>query len=44
MRLAAKWRTDWTWEVEIEPEHAEPVRIGGEWVDVLRLGRGRPLV
>ena len=44
MRLASKWRTDWTWEVEIEPEHAESVRLGGEWVDVLRLGRGRPLV
>ena len=44
MRLAAKWRPDWTWEVGLEPEHPEPVRIGGEWVDVLRLGRGRPLV
>ncbi len=44
MRLAAKWRPEWTWEVEFGPGHPEPVRIGGEWVDVLRVGRGRPLV
>ncbi len=44
MRLAAKWRPEWTWEVGFEPEPPQPVRIGGEWVDVLRVGRGRPLV
>jgi 3-oxoadipate enol-lactonase len=44
MRLAAKWRSDWTWKVGIQPERPEAVRIGAEWVDVLRLGRGRPLV
>jgi pimeloyl-ACP methyl ester carboxylesterase len=44
MRLAAKWRPDWTWEVEFGPGQPEPVLIGGEWVDVLKVGRGRPLV
>jgi pimeloyl-ACP methyl ester carboxylesterase len=44
MRLAARWRPDWTWEVEFGPGQSEPVRLGGEWVDVLRVGRGRPLV
>jgi len=44
MRLAAKWRPDWTWEVEYGPGRPDPVLIGGEWVDVLRVGRGRPLV
>jgi len=44
MRLAAKWRPDWTWEVDFGPGQPEPVLVGGEWVDVLRVGRGRPLV
>jgi pimeloyl-ACP methyl ester carboxylesterase len=44
MRLAAKWRPDWTWEVELGPGQPEPVRVGGDWVDVLKVGRGRPLV
>jgi len=44
MRLAAKWRPDWTWEVDLGTEPPESVMIGGGWVDVLRLGSGRPLV
>ena len=44
MRLAAKWRPDWTWEVGFEPEPSQPVRLRGAWVDVLRVGRGKPLV
>src|SRR5262245_49144788 len=44
MRVAAKWRPDWTWEVDLGTEPPETVLIGGGWVDVLRLGRGRPLV
>jgi pimeloyl-ACP methyl ester carboxylesterase len=44
MRLAAKWRPDRTWEVACEMEPPQPIRIGGEWVDVVRVGRGRPLV
>jgi pimeloyl-ACP methyl ester carboxylesterase len=44
MRLAAKWRPDRTWEVGLALEPPQPVFIGGEWVDVLSIGRGRPLV
>ncbi len=44
MRLAAKWRTDWRWEVDLGPEAAQFYPIGGERVDVVRMGRGRPLV
>jgi pimeloyl-ACP methyl ester carboxylesterase len=44
MRLAAKWRPDWTWEVDLGIEPPQSVPVGGGWVDVLKLGRGRPLV
>lgn len=44
MRLAAKWRTDWTWRTGSEPTRPRSLRVGGELVEVLRLGRGRPLV
>ena len=45
MRLSAKWRTSWTIHSNgIEHVRIESVRIGGEWVDVVRLGRGAPLV
>ena len=44
MRLAAKWRPDWRWEVDLGPLPPEPILIGDEWVDVVRLGQGRPLV
>lgn len=44
MRLAAKWRPDWNWEVDLGPEPLQPVLVSGEWVDVVRMGRGRPLV
>ncbi len=44
MRLAAKWRPEWNWEADLAPEPSQPILIGGEWVDVVRLGRGRPLV
>jgi pimeloyl-ACP methyl ester carboxylesterase len=44
MRLAAKWRTDWTWDVALEMEPPQPICIGGEWVDVVQVGRGKPLV
>lgn len=44
MRLAAKWRPEWNWEADLAPEPPQPVLIGGECVDVVRLGRGRPLV
>lgn len=44
MRLAAKWRPNWRWEVDLEPEPPQSYSIGGEWVDVLKMGRGQPLV
>ena len=45
MRLAAKWQLAWTIHTDgIERRTVESVRIDGEWVDVVRLGRGEPLV
>ena len=45
MRLSAKWRSSWTVHSNgIEHGRIETVRIGAEWVDVVRLGRGDPLV
>jgi pimeloyl-ACP methyl ester carboxylesterase len=45
MRLAAKWRTSWTIHTNgIDAGRIESIRIGGEWLDVVRLGRGEPLV
>ena len=45
MRLSAKWRDSWTVHSNgIEHGRIETVRIAAEWVDVLRLGRGDPLV
>jgi pimeloyl-ACP methyl ester carboxylesterase len=44
MRLAAKWRGSWKWETGFDSYRVESVRTGGEWVDVMRLGRGDPLV
>jgi pimeloyl-ACP methyl ester carboxylesterase len=45
MRLSAKWRDLWTVHSNgIEHGRIETVRIAAEWVDVLRLGRGDPLV
>ena len=45
MRLVEKWRTTWTVLSEgVEQRSIKPVRIEGEWVDVVRLGRGDPVV
>ncbi len=45
MRLAAKWSSSGTMHASgIDHRRLEPVRIGSEWVDVIRLGRGAPLV
>jgi pimeloyl-ACP methyl ester carboxylesterase len=45
MRLAAQWQTSWSMHLPgIDQSPSQPVRIGGDWVDVLRLGRGEPLV
>ena len=44
MRLAPKWQASWEWVRGFEPVQPETVRVGGGWVDVMRLGRGDPLV
>ena len=44
MRLAAKWQASWDWVRGFEQVPVESVRVGGGWVDVVRLGRGDPLV
>ena len=45
MRLAAKWSASWTDRVRgIEQRGIQSVRVGGEWIEVVRLGRGEPLV
>jgi pimeloyl-ACP methyl ester carboxylesterase len=45
MQLSAKWRAAWTIHADgIEQRRIQSVRIDGEWVDVVRMGRGDPLV
>ena len=45
MRLAAKWRASWTIHADgIEQRWIQSFRIDSEWVDVLRMGRGDPVV
>jgi pimeloyl-ACP methyl ester carboxylesterase len=45
MQLSAKWRAAWTIQADgIEQRRIQSVRIDGEWVDVVRMGRGEPLV
>ena len=45
MRLAAKWRPSWSMQFHgIEQRLIQPVRVGDECVDVVRLGRGQPVV
>jgi len=45
MRLAAKWRRSWTIHLNgIEQGRVDAVRLGSEWLDVVRLGHGAPLV
>jgi 3-oxoadipate enol-lactonase/4-carboxymuconolactone decarboxylase len=45
MRLAAKWRASWSMDANgIDAARIESVRLDSEWVDVVRLGRGEPLV
>jgi pimeloyl-ACP methyl ester carboxylesterase len=44
MRIAEKWEGSWGLISEFQQGQLEPVRMGGEWMDVTRLGRGDPLV
>ena len=44
MRLAAKWQNSWRWMGGFNYGHLETCQVPGGWVDVIRLGRGEPLV
>ena len=45
MRLAAKWKSTWSMAVSVPEEgRRSQVRLGGEPVDVIRMGKGQPLV
>jgi 3-oxoadipate enol-lactonase len=44
MRLAEKWRASWKMLPDGIERSTRCIRIGQEWVDVVRLGRGDPLV
>jgi 3-oxoadipate enol-lactonase len=45
MRLAARWQTSWSIVSSSSgAERAQSVRLDGGWTDVLRLGKGDPIV
>jgi pimeloyl-ACP methyl ester carboxylesterase len=45
MKLAAKWERSWTMLTDgSERGRVEAVRVDGDWVDVVRLGDGEPIV
>jgi pimeloyl-ACP methyl ester carboxylesterase len=44
MRLAAKWQGSWKWTGSFDHGHVDTCRVPGGWVDVIRMGRGEPLV
>jgi pimeloyl-[acyl-carrier protein] methyl ester esterase len=44
MRLAAKWRTSWVMNSHDVERTTQSLRMGGERIEVVRLGRGEPLV
>ena len=45
MRLAAKWQSAWPMSLPVPEEgRRSRVRLGGELVDVIRMGKGLPLV
>ncbi len=45
MRLAAKWQSTWSVALPVAEEgRRSRARLGGELVDVIRMGKGQPLV
>lgn len=44
MRLAAKWQGSWSWMGSFDHGHMQSCRLPGGLVDVIRMGRGEPLV
>jgi len=44
MRIAAKHRGEWLFSSRVDEASQHQVRISGEWVDVVQMGQGDPLV
>lgn len=44
MRIAARHRGGWLFSSQIDEARQHQVRINGEWVDVVQMGQGDPLV
>jgi pimeloyl-ACP methyl ester carboxylesterase len=44
MRIAARRRSEWLWSSHALEGRRHQVRLGGEWVDVVQMGQGDPLV
>jgi len=44
MRLAAKKRAGWAISAQLLEGTQSQVRVGGEWIDVVRVGSGEPIV
>src|SRR5690348_9882169 len=44
MRLAMKRRADWLMSSDFPEGRQHQVRSGGDWIDVLEMGRGDPIV
>jgi len=44
MRLATKRRADWLMSSDFPEGRQHQVRSGGDWIDVLEMGRGDPIV
>src|SRR5690349_11019223 len=44
MRLAMKRRADWLMSSYFPEGRLQQVRLGGDWVDVMEMGQGAPIV
>src|SRR3954469_16062072 len=44
MRLAAKRRVEWLMSDHFHEGKEHLVRVGGEWLDVVEMGQGEPIV
>jgi len=44
MRLAPKHRVEWLMSSHLEEGRQHQIRLGGEWVDVVEMGQGEPIV
>ncbi len=44
MRLAPKHRVEWLMSTHLQEGRQHQIRLGGEWVDVVEIGQGEPIV